>query len=128
VTNALSAALPLTIAAINNWTGTATLACSTGLPLGYTCAFSPASVSGSGTTVLTIRRTSALSTAFFLVPFTWLAFRKRRRTLACVFLLSAALLSFSACGTSAAATQSTVTLQATSGNVVHSAQVILEIK
>ncbi|HEX8815426.1 MAG TPA: hypothetical protein VF753_07995 [Terriglobales bacterium] len=48
-----SAATTLTVTAVNGFTGSVSLAC-TGLPAAATCSFKPASVTGSGTSQLTV--------------------------------------------------------------------------
>jgi hypothetical protein len=60
----------LTQAASGGWNGTAQLSCGAGVPAGYSCRFSPASVTGAGHSTLTVQPTTpALLPAFLLLPF-----------------------------------------------------------
>ena len=82
--------LTLTITALDGYNGTINFSSSScsGLPVGATCGFSAASVTGSGTTILTVSTTAAATAQF--TPRTryrgwWIA--STAGGLACVFLL-----------------------------------------
>jgi hypothetical protein len=124
----LSRTAALNVMGMNGWAGTAQLTCSSGLPADYTCSFSPASVTGSGQTVLTI--TPSVKPAAEVAGWLGLilaipAFRKRKRVRMCLFGLLA-LTIFAGCGTarnSPAAPISTLTVQASANAIVHSIQI-----
>jgi hypothetical protein len=60
--------LNVAISQLDNFTGTVTFACS-GLPLESTCTFSPASIKGSGQTVVTVKTTAPRSSRLNSPPF-----------------------------------------------------------
>ena len=126
--NGLSISIPLTVGAVGDWKGTVTFSCTSGVPQGYDCTFSPTTLTGAGATTLTLEPSQGLSAmAFLLLPLGMLFDSKRRfRTLA-VLALGAALLSLSSCGTvspRSSANSSIVTVEATSGSLVHSTQIV----
>jgi hypothetical protein len=138
----------LTIYSTNSFTGTVTFACS-GLPSGDTCTFNPNPITlpanGSATTTLSINVGSTTAAvhhgsrplfplATLAVAICFLGFRKRK-SLQLLLLLAVSLAGlslFSGCGGSAsmksvAATQSTVTVTATSGKLQQSATFTLSV-
>jgi len=56
-----SASTNVSVSPINSFSGSVTLSCS-GLPAGATCGFAPASVTGTGTSALTITSSAAVAT------------------------------------------------------------------
>jgi hypothetical protein len=114
----------LSVTGVNGYDGTITFSAAscTGLPAGSSCSFSPASVTGSGTTTLTISTTAAAMLApvghqstpaaraaagrlmLSLIGFAilWLAIQARRRKLrwsvVAGFLIVACLIGVASCG------------------------------
>jgi hypothetical protein len=67
-----TAALTVTVSAINGFNGVVTLACGT-MPAGITCptgAFNPATVTGSGTSTLTVNIASSVAPGTYSIPVT----------------------------------------------------------
>lgn len=126
--NGLSVSIPLTVGAVGDWNGTVTFSCTSGVPQGYNCTFSPATLTGAGATTLMLEPSQCLSAmAFLLLPLGLLFGRKRRTRTLAVLVLGAAMLSLSSCGTessSNSATSSIVTVEAVSGSLVHSTQIV----
>ncbi len=124
---ASGAPVTLTVGTMGAWSGTITFQCASGLPKGYRCVFSPAAVAGAGSTTLAIEPSGVpAQAALLLLPFVWLLARKRRRQAVVVVLLSAGLLCLSNCGTTrpgGSTSNSIVTVEATSGALVHSSQI-----
>jgi hypothetical protein len=141
----------INVAAVNGFAGSVNFSCTSGLPSLTSCSFSPATVSGNGSTTLTISTTaasaappatgvnSALGPAvglFSLVFFGSLAMQKRSRSLRPAFLLgvlvlAAGLISCGGGGGHNPGTPpgtSTVTITATSGNTTHTATVTLVVQ
>jgi hypothetical protein len=124
----LTGTATLNVMGMNGWSGTAQLACSSGLPAGYTCSFSPASVTGSGQTVLTLTpsvKPTAEVAGWLGLILAIPAFRKRKRVRMCLYGLLT-LIIFAGCGTarnSPAAPISTLTVQASANAIVHSIQI-----
>ncbi|WP_158787218.1 Ig-like domain-containing protein [Granulicella sp. L46] len=120
------APVALTVGAVGGWSGTTTFRCASGLPQGYQCVFTPASVSGAGQTTLAIERSEApAGAALSLLPFVWLLARKQRRQAVVIVLLTTGLVFLSSCATArpgASTRNSIVTVEATSGSLVHSSQ------
>jgi hypothetical protein len=120
-------AVTLAIGAVAGWHGDVTLQCASSVPQGYVCVFSPATIPGAGSTTLTLEPVVSLpSIAIFILPLVWLLGRKRRPKLLAALLLSVALVSISSCGAGSidkSTTTSIVTVRATAGSLVHSAQV-----
>lgn len=125
--DASRAPVTLTVGTIGAWSGTITFHCASGLPKGYRCVFSPAAAAGAGVTTLAIEPSDfPAQGAVLLLPFVWLLAKKRRRQAVMVVLLCAGLLSLSSCGTTrpiSAMSSSIVTIEATSGALVHAAQI-----
>lgn len=118
--------IPLSIGAIDGWNGTVVLRCVSGLPTGYSCSFSPPSVSGSGIVTLTLQPSGAGPlAALLLVPCVWILRKKSRRVrLLMVLLAGVAFLPLSSCSASRnPATTYVVTVEADSGSLVHSVQI-----
>lgn len=124
----LTGTATLNVVGMNGWTGTAQLACSSGLPAGYTCSFSPASVTGLGQTVLTLSptvKTTAEGAGWLGVILSIPVFRKRKRVHAGLLGLLA-LTIFAGCGTVHNLPDSpirTLTVQASANAIVHSIQI-----
>jgi hypothetical protein len=118
-----SSAVTLHIGSVSNWSGTVSFSCAGDLPPGYACAFSPSTLTGSGTVALTLTQRTATSALALLLPGMCLLYRRRRTLLAAVLFASLTILS----GCSVSSTQSAkswvVTVQATSGGALHSAQI-----
>jgi hypothetical protein len=125
--NAAGAPVTLTVGTIGAWSGTVTFHCASGLPKGYRCVFSPATVAGTGMTTLTIEPSEIPArAAVLLLPFFWLLARKRRRQAVVAVLLCAGFVCLSSCGTTrpgVLTSSSIVTVEATSGALVHSSQI-----
>lgn len=122
--------IPLSISAINGWNGTVVFRCVSGLPTGYSCSFSPPSVSGSGNTTLTLQPSGGGPlVALLLVPCFWMLRRKSMRVrLLTVLLAGFAILPLSSCSASRSpATTYVVTVEADSSSLVHSVQVQISI-
>jgi len=124
--NASGSPVTLTVGAVGGWSGTISFRCASGLPQGYQCVFTPGSVSGAGQTSLTIERSGVpAGAALLLLPFAWLLAGRRRRQAALVVFLAAGLVCLSSCATArpGGSTQSSVvTVEATSGSLIHSSQ------
>lgn len=125
--NGSSGAVTLRIGSVSGWSGTVSLSCTAGLPPGYTCAFLPTTLTGTGAVTLTLVHQSGLpALGLLLMPGLWfLRSRGRRRTgLAAVLLASLTI--FSGCS-GISVTQSiqpwVVTVQAASGSALHSTQI-----
>jgi Cep192 domain 4/Beta-propeller repeat len=133
----------ITVTPQNGFNSTVTFACS-GLPSGYVCVFSPATVTPAGvavTTALAIGEGGPASaaahglnamfpgTALACVLCCFLGFRKRR-LLPTLLLLAVTLtgLGITGCGTSPKGSMSTVTVTATSGSLQHTATVTITVK
>jgi hypothetical protein len=126
----LAVAVPISIGAVGSWNGAVSLRCVSGLPAGYTCNFSPPSVSGSGSTTLTLQPSASLpAAALLLLPCLWLIRRPRWTGIWRALVLAVAFVSVSGCGSGRVVTSAStyiVTIEATSGSLVHSMQVELE--
>jgi hypothetical protein len=122
-----SSAVTLLIESIGGWSGTASLSCTAGLPPGYSCAFSPSNLSGAGVVTLTLVPQSRLPVlGLLLMPGLWLLRTRGRRCAWFAAVLLASLTMLSGCGniTAAKSAQSwVVTVQANSGNTLHSTQI-----
>jgi hypothetical protein len=125
----LSGTAALNVIGMNGWTGTAQLTCSPGLPVGYTCSFLPASVTGSGQAVLTITpsmKPSPEVVGWLGLVFTIPIFRKRRWLRKCLFGILTLTICLG-CGTirdsPTDAPLSALTVQASTGAIVHSLQI-----
>lgn len=146
----------ITVGALNGFTGTVNFSCTSGLPSLTSCSFNPATVTGNGSTTLTISTTAPTAappstglgagfatTAGFLglVLLGGLAARTRRRRLHSTFMLLAVLALAAAmisCGGGSTPPvihnpgtptgTSTVTITATSGNTTHTATVTLVVQ
>jgi subtilase family serine protease len=150
-----SATSTLTVAALNGFTGTVTLSCTTSATLvGTTCAVSPSTVSTSGTATLTVSHPSTTSknlpgsSQFFLLTggVAALCFavgqrssRRRIRILGLTLLLAVGALTLVNCGggggssssssssSTATAQTGTVTVTAISGALTHTVQVAVTV-
>jgi hypothetical protein len=124
----MSGSIPLTIGAVGDWNRSVTFSCASAVPQGYNCTFAPATLSGVGTTRLTLEPSQGLpAMAILFLPLALLLDSKRRFRTFTVLVLGAALLSLSSCGTASQKTSakpSIVTVEATSGSSVHSAQFV----
>jgi hypothetical protein len=124
-------AVPISIGSVGSWNGTVSLRCVSGLPAGYSCIFSPPSVSGSGSTTLTLQPSSSISVAaLLLLPCFWLIRRSRWMGIWRALVLAVALVSVTGCGSARVVTSASryiVSIEATSGSLVHSIQVELKI-
>lgn len=116
------AALHLSVTPVGAWSGTVSLSCLSGVPQGYACDFAPAIVNGSGIVVLTIHPIQTFPAAAFGLPLICVFLRKKRWTTLWPCILLIAVLSATACGRTARAVQTTVTVQGTSVSLVHSVQ------
>lgn len=142
-----TAATNVSISAINSFTGSVTLSCS-GLPTGTTCAFAPASVTGTGTSALTITYSAAVARSgrpdgnrFFplivcAVAIGCFGMRKRANWLLVVLVCALPLSVLGGCGgngstssppPSPTATAYTVNLTGTSGSLSHSIPLTLTV-
>jgi hypothetical protein len=122
--------ISLSIGAINGFAGTVTLRCVSGLPAGYSCSFSPPSVSGSGVTTLALQSPGAAPFAGLLLLPSFLALRRRsaRARLLAILLAGVFFLSLTACNASRSpASTYVVTVEADSGSLVHSVQIRVAI-
>jgi hypothetical protein len=122
--------IPLSISAVNGWSGTVALRCVSGLPAGYSCSFSPPSVSGSGVTTLALQAPGAASLAGLLLLPCILVLRRRsaRARLLAILLAGVFFLSLSACNApQPPASIYVITVEADSGSLVHSVQVQVAI-
>ena len=145
VSDATPGAIFITIAAPAGDRQSVSLACVAGVPQGYACAFSPASVAGSGSSTLSIRSsqnadgtpplgwktTLAVSLSLILV---WPLTRGRRSRWCLSLLVCISLIIISGCGTyahSARGKTTVLVMQASSGDglstTVHSAQVTVVV-
>lgn len=115
----------------NGWSGAVSLSCPDSASEGYWCDFSPATMAGAGSSSLTIRPMTTVNylhsysvTMFalvFAVP--CVCYRKRRMVvLACISLIT--LLGCGLGKTPADTGTRVITVQAASGNIVHSIQVL----
>ena len=124
-------AVPISIGAVGSWNGTVSLRCVSGFPAGYSCSFSPPSVSGSGSTTMTLRPSASIpTTALFLLPCFWLIRRSRWTSICWALVLAVVFVSVSGCGSGRVVTSASpyiVSVEATSGSLVHSVQVNLKI-
>ena len=128
-TDRSSHSVPLTIGAIMGWTGQVTVQCASGVPQGYECSFSQATVSGPGTTTLQLVPKPDFLSAAVLLPLVMLIGGKRRARRLAAVLLAGVLLSLSSCARSQAGGSdigTTLTVEATSGTLVHSAQILFK--
>ncbi len=155
---ATTATSTLTIGAVNGFTGSVSFSCTGGLPTGGSCAFSPANVSNSGNTTLTITipkaqvKTGAAQSANHPGKLSW--FATSGAAMACLLLIGIpsrrrwsallALLVFAAVagavgcgggGSSPAPTGPTtsagtynVTVSATSGSLTHTSTITLNVQ
>jgi hypothetical protein len=122
-----SSAVTLLIGSVNGWSGTASLSCEAGLPPGYNCAFSHATLIGTGAVTLTLVPQSGVpALALLLIPGLWLLRSRGRRRAWLATVLLASLTILSGCS-GLSGTQSiqswVVTVQATSGSTLHSTQI-----
>lgn len=122
------ATLHLAVTPVGVWSGTVSLSCLSGVPQGYACAFSPATVDGSGTAMLTIRPERTIPLGAVMLPLICLFLRRKRWTTLCACLLLGAVLSATACGRTAPAIQTSITVRGTSGSLVHSVQFTLRMR
>jgi len=124
--------VPVSIGSVGSWNGTVSLRCASGLPAGYSCGFSPPSVSGSGSTTLTFRPSASIpAAAFLLLPCFWLIRKSRWTGIWRALVLTVAFVSFSGCGSGRVDTSATtyiVSIEATNGSLVHSIQIGLKIR
>jgi len=152
----ISTGVTLTVAPVNSFTGTVSLACTAGLPYGTACVFTPTTVTTSGTTVLTFTTTAPSAvdgigghTLLILgggpvaLACFGLLFVPRRRRPRLVALLGMGVLLIGAatmmgCGSSSAPNTGTssggtpvgssgVTVTATSGSITQTATVTLTV-
>lgn len=124
-----SFAIPLNVTAVNGWRGTIAFRCVSGLPQDYVCNFSPASVSESGGTVLTLRAPARIPlSGLLLAPLAWFLRRKARRIGVWIIVLFAAIVLISSCNAPhASSSTSVITVEGDSGTLVHSVQVQVSI-
>jgi len=119
----------VSVGAVGSWNGTATFQCAAGVPEGYACIFSPAARTGSGTTVLSIKRTASLPFSVELLlplPLLWVSRRLRRTRRRMALLLGLSLLFLSGCSVRSAdspASMRIISVQASDGTHVHSVQI-----
>ena len=125
--NGSSSAVTLLIGSVSGWSGTASLSCETGLPPGYSCAFSPSTLTGTGAATLILVPQSTLpALGLLLMPGLWLLRRGGRRRAWHAAALLASLTMLSGCGSISGAQSIkswVVTVQAVSGSTLHSAQI-----
>jgi Bacterial Ig-like domain (group 3) len=122
-----SAAVTLRVGSVGNWSGTISLSCEDGLPPGYSCVFSSATLTGPGAVTLTLAPQSGLA-AFGLVLIPGLCFLRRtgrgRAWVAVILLASLTILSGCSNFSGPQSAKSwVITVQATSGGTLHSTQV-----
>jgi hypothetical protein len=120
-----SSAVALLIRSAGSWSGTVSLSCDAGLPPGYSCAFSPATMTGSGAVTLTLVPQSGLPAIGLLLLPSFLLLRRRRGGLIAAMLL-ASLAMLSGCGSVDKAPSPkdwVITVKASAGMPVHSAQI-----
>jgi hypothetical protein len=120
----------MTISAFGTWNQPVSLRCTSGVPQGYVCGFSPASMTGPGSISVTLQPTLSVGTASLLVlpGIAFLAGIRRRRWFAGLQLTTLAL-GLSGCGASVASTSPVghvMTIEASSSGAVHSAQVVVQ--
>ncbi len=121
----------MTISALGTWNQPVSLRCTSGVPQGYACSFSPAGMTGPGSFSVSLQPTLSVSTVSLLVlpGIAFLAGMRRRRWSAGLLLTSLAL-GLSGCGASVASTSPVdhvMTIQASSSSgAVHSAQVVVQ--
>lgn len=114
----------LTVAPTGTWTKAVRLSC-TGVPVGYSCNISPSIVTGEGKAVLILESgRSALAIALIL-PCGLLFFDRRLRLIRRTILISLLLLFSISCGTPTRFTSSVVMVEASSGNLTHSIQIVI---
>jgi hypothetical protein len=125
--NGSSSAVTLRIGSVSGWSGTVSLSCTAGLPSGYSCAFSPTTLTGTGAVTLTLVRHSGLpALGLLLMPGLWLLKSRNRRRAWLAVVLLASLTMLSSCGSipDAHSTKTwVVTVQAASGSTLHSTQI-----
>jgi hypothetical protein len=119
----------INVAGGGNWSQTVELSCGDGVPAGYTCRFSPASISGNSQSVLTLTPISQASLAFAggLSVGALLCFVRRRR-LSIALCLTTGLIALGGCGSMGSSNlpqSQIVTVQGTAGTVTHSVQILL---
>ncbi len=147
---ARTASTVLHVAMVNGFTGTVSFAC-TGLPSGARCTFSPASLSATGDSTLTVGIDGAAlhapldfggtgtMLAFALLTLPFLARRKVRAalgkagTLMALLLLAVGFAALTGCGGGGSSNStptgaSTITVTATSGSVSHSGTFTLNVQ
>jgi N-acetylneuraminic acid mutarotase len=153
VTAGQSGTTTVTIALLNGFNSAVSLSCSSGLPAGASCSFSPSTVTPPGTTSTTLTVTTTASSAALhreslpLLPGSALAAAlccfgwKKRRRLQMLLLLAVSLAGFgllTSCGGGAGSSTggggggsqpvtSTVTVTATSGSLTHTTTFLLTV-
>jgi hypothetical protein len=119
--------MQMVISAVGAWNQPVSLRCISGVPQGYACNFSPANITGPGLIMVTLQPTlSAGAASLLLLPGIALLAGTRRRRWLGFLLLTTLALGLSGCGGSAPSTSLTgqvLTIQASSGGALHSAQV-----
>ncbi len=118
----------LKVGTLNAWAGTVTFACSSGVPAGYACNFTPAAVTGTGTTRLTLERTFSFSRVALVLPLTLLlcGWRRRAGRALAVLLLAGVFAGVTSCADpTSAVKESVITVQATAGDILHSVQILM---
>jgi len=148
-----SATTTISITPVNSFNSSVLLICSSGLPAGASCSFSPATVAPSGaaaSTTLTVNTSASIASlhcnqspilpasvlAVLFCCFGWRT-RQRLHSLLLVFLCVAALSMLNGCGGGAGGSTSggggsqpitsTITVTATSGPLTHSATFLLTV-
>jgi len=129
--SASATAIPITIGSVGRWNGTVSLRCASGLPAGYSCNFSPPSVSGTGSSTLTVLPSASIpAVAVLLLPCFWLVRKSRWTRMGTTLVLAVAFVSFSGCGSgrmNPLASTYIVSIEATDGSLVHSIQIELKV-
>jgi hypothetical protein len=119
-----SARTVLTVGSTGRWTSTAMLSCTA--PSGYSCNISPSTVTGDGTAVLTLQDNQTLIAVALFLP-CGLLICVRRQGLILGMVLIALLGSISiSCGTPTRLRSSVVSVEASSGNLRHSSQIVIQ--
>lgn len=122
-----SSAATLLIGSVNGWSGAVSLSCISGLPPGYSCSFSPSTLTGPGAVTLTLVQNSELpALGLLLVPGLWFLRSRNPRRILVALLLLVSLELLSACSSNSATRSAqpwVVTVQATSGSTLHSTQI-----
>ena len=116
---------------VSGGSGTVSLSCPGSSSLGYSCDFAPNTLTGAGASLLTIRPIMTASSTSSILAVVALAlvmpcFRYRRRLLSALVIISLGILV--GCGPSTNTVETyphVLTIQATSGNIIHSIQVLV---